>query len=145
MLVKLYGAAPEGTPGSAERKHSPSECIGCRKQTITGKPDPAHVSTSYVERHNLTMRMYMRRFTRPTNAFSKKLANHEHSLALYFAYCNFVRIHKTLRMTPAMAAGVSDRLWSMEDLVRLTDQHEANEVAVRRLLRLRSDEAWISS
>jgi IS1 family transposase len=145
MLVKLYGAAPEGKPGSAERKYSPSECIGCRKATITGKPDPAHVSTSYVERHNLTMRMSMRRFTRLTNAFSKKLANHEHSLSLYFVCYNFVRVHKSLRTSPAMAAGICDRLWSMEDLVRLTDQHEAAELSTRRLLRLRGEAARISS
>jgi hypothetical protein len=87
----------------------------------------------------------MRRFTRLTNAFSKKLANHEHSLSLYFAYYNFVRVHKTLRTSPAMAAGISDRLWSMEDLVRLTDQHEAAELATRKLLRLRGDETRISS
>jgi hypothetical protein len=145
MLVKLYEAAPEGKQGSAERKYSPSERVGCRKATITGKPDPAHVSTSYVERHNLTMRVSMRRFTRLTNAFSKKLANHEHSLSLYFAYCNFVRVHKTLRTSLVMAAGISDHLWSMEDLIRLTDQHESNETAIRRLLRLGADQARISS
>lgn len=145
MLVKLYGSAPDGQGGTAERKYSPGECVGIRKITISGKPDPAHVSTSYVERHNLTMRMCMRRFTRLTNAFSKKLANHEHSLALYFAYYNFVRVHKSLRTSPAMAAGISDRLWSMEDLVRLTDQHEALELATRQRLRLSGEAARISS
>jgi IS1 family transposase len=146
MLVKLYGNPQDGTPGTAERKYSPNECNGTKKTAISGKPDPKHVSMSYVERHNLTMRMAMRRFTRLTNAFSKKLENHEHSLALYFTYYNFVRIHKTLRTSPAMAAGVSERLWSMEDLVRLTDQHIAQEEGTRKLLRLdRREMAGLSS
>ena len=112
MLVKLYGQETGGQ--GHERKYSPSECVGARKDTITGKPDPKHVSTSYVERANLTMRMSMRRFTRLTNAFSKKLTNHAHMVALYALWYNFVRIHKTLRVTPAMAAGIDTRLWSME-------------------------------
>src|SRR6266404_847689 len=117
MLVKLYGAAPE----SAKGRYSPAECIGARKTDITGQPDEAHISTSYVERANLTMRMSMRRFTRLTNAYSKKLENHHHAQALYFLFYNFVRMHKTLRMSPAMAAGISARLWSMEDIVALID------------------------
>ena len=112
MLVKLYGETPE-----SEKRYSPAQCIGARKRRITGDPDYEHVSTSYSERHNLTMRMQMRRFTRLTNAFSKKFENHMHMVALYTVWYNFVRIHKSLRITPAMAAGVSDRLWSLEDLV----------------------------
>jgi len=121
MLVKLYGAETGGQ--GHERKYSPSECVGARKDAITGNPDPKHVSTSYVERANLTMRMSMRRFTRLTNAFSKKLANHAHMVALYALWYNFVRIHKTLRVTPAMAAGIEKRLWSMEDVVAIVDEH----------------------
>src|SRR5438477_2962162 len=117
MLIKLYG--PETSGQGHERKYSPSECIGARKDTITGNPDPKHVSTSYTERANLTMRMSMRRFTRLTNACSKKLQNHEYMVALYALWYNFVRIHKTLRVTPAMAAGIADKLWSMEDVVAL--------------------------
>lgn len=116
QLVKLYGDAP----GPAGR-YSPADCTGIRKMRVTGSPDRAHVSTSYVERQNLTMRMSMRRFTRLTNAFSKKAENHTHALALYFTFYNFVRMHKTLRCTPAMAAGISDRLWSMTDVVALID------------------------
>ena len=120
MLVKLYGVETHGQ--GHERKYSPSECLGARKDTITGNPDPRHVSTSYTERANLTMRMSMRRFTRLTNGFSKKLENHAHMVALYALWYNFVRIHKTLRVTPAMAAGISDRLWSMEEVVALIDE-----------------------
>ena len=116
QLIKLYGPTI-----TAPGRYSPAECIGAKKQRVMGSPDIAHVSTSYVERQNLTMRMSMRRFTRLTNAFSKKLDNHIHALALYFAFYNFCRIHKTLRVTPAMAAGITDRLWSLEDVVAKID------------------------
>jgi IS1 family transposase len=121
QLVKLYGAAPEAAKG----RYSPAECTGIRKTRVEGCPDPAHVSTSYAERQNLTMRMHMRRFTRLTNGFSKKAMNHAHMVALYACWYNFVRIHKTLRVTPAMAAGLTDRLWSMEDVVALIEAREA--------------------
>ena len=119
QLVKLYGEAPE-----AQKRYSPAECIGCRKTVVEGNPDPAHVSTSYVERQNLTMRMHMRRFTRLTNAFSKKFESHVHMVALYAVWYNWVRIHKSLRVTPAMATGLTDRLMSMEDVVALIDARE---------------------
>lgn len=122
MLVKLYGEPP--AEPEAARRYSPSECVGARKDRITGNPDPDHISTSYTERANLTMRMSMRRFTRLTNAFSKKLENHAHMVALYALWYNFVRIHKTLRTSPAMAAGIETRLWSMEDVAALIDERE---------------------
>ena len=116
MLVKIYGATREG-----EARYSPAECIGCERKEITGKPDSKHISTSYVERQNLTMRMHMRRFTRLTNGFSKRIEHHVAAIALHFMYYNFVRIHQTLRVTPAMAAGVSDRVWEIADIVALLD------------------------
>ena len=116
MLIKLYGADT-----SDEKRYSPPKCIGCEERTITGKPDPNHISTSYVERQNLSMRMGIRRFTRLTNAFSKSLENHIHMVALWFMYYNFCRIHQTLRCTPAMAAGVTKRLYSIEDIAALLD------------------------
>ncbi len=119
MLVKLYGE-PTGQHGH-ERKYSPAECTGARKVRIEGSPDVTAISTSHVERQNLTMRMGMRRFTRLTNAFSKKLKNYLHMLSLYFVHYNFVRVHKSLRMTPAMAAGVSDTLRDVEWIVSLID------------------------
>jgi IS1 family transposase len=121
VLIKLYGAPPVAQ--EAARRYSPTECVGTRKDKITGNPDPKHVSTSYVERANLTMRMSMRRFTRLTNAFSKKLENHAHMVALYALWYNFVRIHKTLRTSAAMAAGIETRLWSMEDVARMIDEY----------------------
>lgn len=121
MLVKQYGE-PEGRAGPQERRYSPAVCTGARKTKIEGNPDPAFVSTSHVERANLTMRMANRRFTRLTNAFSKKFENHVHMVAIYTVWYNFIKMHKTLRMTPAMAAGVTDKLWSMDDLVAMMDE-----------------------
>lgn len=116
MLIKLYGEAPEM---QNEHRYSPAECTGCRKEIIAGNPDFKHVSTSYVERQNLTIRMSIRRFTRLTNAFSKKITNHECAVALHFMHYNFARIHKTLRITPAMAAGLCDRVWTLEEIANL--------------------------
>lgn len=120
QLVKMYGATI-GAPG----RYSPAECTGSKKIRREGNPDIDHVSTSYVERQNLTIRMHMRRFTRLTNAFSKKVENHAHAVALHMMYYNFVRIHKTLRVTPAMAAGVTDRLWEIADIAQLVEDGEA--------------------
>lgn len=117
MLQKIYAETSEG-----QKRYSPAQCIGCETKVIDGYPDPKHISTSYTERQNLTMRMSIRRFTRLTNAFSKKIENHVAMVALHCMYYNFVRIHQTLRVTPAMAAGVADRLWSIEDLVSLIFQ-----------------------
>jgi hypothetical protein len=103
---------------------SPAVCLGCKTQEVTGTPDPKHISTSYVERQNLTMRMSMRRFTRLINGFSKKLENHAATVALYFMYYNFCRVHQTLRVTPAMEAGISDHVWSVEEIVGLLARHE---------------------
>jgi hypothetical protein len=118
MLVKLYGTTSEGAKG----RYSPAECIGARKEPIEGNPDPKHISTSYAERQNLTMRMQMRRFTRLTNAFSKKFENHMHMVALYTVWYNYVKQHKSLKgLSPAMAAGISETLWSMTDLANVID------------------------
>ena len=121
MLIKIYGAA---SGKGDERRYSPAQCIGAKKMKVDGNPDIKHVSTSYVERQNLNMRTGMRRFTRLTNAFSKKIDNHCHALALYFMFYNFCRIHKTLKVSPAMAAGVTDKLWDMEDIVALVDARD---------------------
>jgi hypothetical protein len=118
QLVKLYGVTQE-----PETRYSPADCIGARKNPVTGNPDPKHISTSFVERQNLTMRMCMRRFTRLTNGFSERLDNHVAAIALHFMYYNFVRIHP-LRTTPAMAAGVADRLWEVADIVKLVEERE---------------------
>ncbi len=117
QLVKLYGA----DSSKGEKKYSPAECIGAKKIKVSGNPNEKHISTSYIERQNLTMRMHIRRFTRLTNAFSKKLENHCYAIALHFVYYNFVKIHKTLRVTPAMEAGLTKKLMSIEDIVRLAD------------------------
>jgi IS1 family transposase len=117
MLIKLYGQDPEN-----ERRYSPAQCLGTEVRTITGKPDSAHIATSYVERQNLTMRMGMRRFTRLTNAFSKKAENLAHAVSLHFMYYNFARVHTTLKQTPAMEAGKADHIWTLEEIVGLLER-----------------------
>jgi IS1 family transposase len=116
QLHKIYGASLE-----TETRYSPAVCIGCDMKTVSGKPGPKHVSTSFVERQNLTMRMHMRRFTRLTNGFSKKIENHAHAVALHFMYCNYVRIHQTLRVTPATGSGLSDHAWTLDELIAACD------------------------
>ena len=122
MMHKIYGAS-----GEPETRYSPAKCIGCEVKTISGVPDPKHVSTSFVERQNLTMRMSMRRFTRLTNGFSKKVDNHGHAVALYFMYYNFCRVHKTLRVTPAMEAGLASHVWTVEELAALLPEPKAKK------------------
>lgn len=122
QIHKIYGASSE--PAT---RYSPARVIGCDMKTVIGEPDYRHVSTSYVERQNLTMRMHMRRFTRLTNAFSKKVENHAHSIALHFMYYNYCRVHKTLHVTPAMEAGLSDHVWSMEELASILPVAEAKK------------------
>jgi IS1 family transposase len=124
QLHKIYGASDE-----PQTRYSPATCIGADMKVISGDPDPNHVSTSYVERQNHTMRMSMRRFTRLTNGFSKKLDNHCYMVDLYFMHYNFCRIHKTLRVTPAMEAGIADHVWSIEELVSLLDAKNLTNVA----------------
>jgi IS1 family transposase len=114
VLQKIYGSDPEG-----EKRYSPAKCLGCQVQTIQGDPDPKHISTSYVERQNLTMRMSMRRFTRLTNGFSKKIENHVAAVALHYMHYNFARVHQTLRVTPAMEAGLTDHVWTIGEIVAL--------------------------
>lgn len=121
MLKKIYGNAPQEQKQSSTR-YSPGQCLGTECRRIEGQPDPAHISTSHVERQNLTMRMSMRRFTRLTNAFSKKLENHAHAIALHYMHYNFCRIHGSIRVTPAMEAKVTDRVWEISDIVRMIDQ-----------------------
>lgn len=128
MLVKIYGGAYGGT--DTARRYSPAVCTGAKKTAIQGNPDMKHVSTSYVERQNLTMRMSMRRFTRLTNAFSKKVENHVQAISLHFFHYNLCRIHQSLRITPAMAAGVTDRVWDLGDLVDLLEKAEAEAAAL---------------
>jgi IS1 family transposase len=119
MLVKMYGE-----PREKEQRYSPCECIGTKVVRISGRPESAHISTSYAERANLTMRMGMRRFTRLTNGFSKKLANHRAAVAIHFMHYNFCRVHKTLRVTPAMEAGLADHVWELSELVGLLESRE---------------------
>jgi IS1 family transposase len=132
MLVKIYGES-----GEPEKRYSPASYVASEKRTISGDPARKHVSTSYVERQNLTMRMAMRRFTRLTNGFSKKLENHIAAVSLHFMHYNFVRIHQTLKVTPAMAAGVTDRLWEISDIVGLLEEREGRLIAERQQERIR--------
>jgi IS1 family transposase len=124
MLVKVYGNDP-----TEQKRYSPAICTGCTAKAQIGNPDPKHISTSYIERQNLTMRMSMRRFTRLTNGFSKKIENHEASVALHFMHYNFVRIHQTLRVTPAMAAGIDGHLWSFEEIAMLPNARSVDVAA----------------
>jgi IS1 family transposase len=123
QIVKVFAATPE----SARGRYSPPACVGARKVAVQGNPDPARISTSHSERNNLNVRMHNRRMTRLTNAFSKKVQNHAHSMALHFLYYNFVRIHQTLKVTPAMAAGVTERLWEMKDVVEMLEAWESTQ------------------
>ncbi|WP_324752103.1 IS1 family transposase [Roseovarius sp. Pro17] len=122
QLIKMYGNAPAGN--THEKKYSPAECTGIKKRAVEGNPDQALISASNVERKNLTMRMHMHRFARLTNGFSKKVENHMHAVALHFMYCNFAKVHQTLKVTPAMQAGLTNRLWDIADLVALVDANE---------------------
>jgi len=124
QLIKLYG---NGGNAKDDTRYSPAECTGIEKRRIEGNPDMELVSTSYVERQNLTMRMHMRRFTRLTNAFSKKLENHMHAISLYFMFYNYCKIHKSLRITPAMAAGLTDHVWELTDIVNLIPDPESKK------------------
>lgn len=121
QVVKVFGAQPEAVAG----RYSPAQCVGAKIKRVSGNPDPKHISTSFAERNNLNIRMHSRRMTRLTNAFSKKVENHAHAMALHFLYYNFVRVHKTLRTSPAMAAGVTKRLWEMSDVVDMLEAWEA--------------------
>lgn len=121
MLVKLYGASNDG-----ESRYSPATCIGCRTGVLAGNPDPKYISTSYVERQNLSMRMGMRRFTRLTNGHSKKVENHGHQVALYFMHYNFCRVHSSLRVTPAMEAGLTDHVWTLAEVCALLPEKKVN-------------------
>ncbi len=123
QLIKIYGKSPE----SAKGRYSPADCTGIKKRTVEGNPEKKHINTSFVERQNLTMRMHMRRFTRQTNGFSKNVENHVYAVALHFMYYNFIKIHSTLKVTLAMATRVTDRLWEIEDIVKLLEEKEAVE------------------
>lgn len=125
QLEKYYGIAEDR--GKGPRRYSPSVCLGARKTPRVGNPDQKHISTSYVERQNLTMRMGMRRFTRLTNGFSKKVENLGHAVALHFMYYNFCRIHQSLRVTPAMEAGISDHVWEINDMIHLLNHYKAHQ------------------
>lgn len=125
QLVKMYG--PDGGSSVTERKYSPGECTGSKKMVIYGDPDPNFISTSHIERQNLTMRMHMRRFTRLTNAFSKKIENHGYAIALHFVYYNFAKVHESLRVTPAMQAGLMKRVMTLTDIVNLIPEKSATK------------------
>src|SRR5207248_4903010 len=122
QLIKIYGNTI-GPNIPAEVRYSPAQCMGTRKTVVSGMPEVKHISTSMTERNNLTMRMSMRRFTRLTNGFSKKLENHEHAVAIHYMFYNFGRIHQSLRVTPAMEAGISDHVWSIDEIVNLLDSN----------------------
>jgi hypothetical protein len=124
QLIKIYGEGPK-----TEARYSPAQCMGARKAVISGAPEHEHVSTSHIERQNLTLRMSNRRFTRLTNAFSKKVENHEYSVALHFMHYNFCRVHQTLRVTPAMEAGLTDHVWSIAEIIALIDSEDAAAAA----------------
>ena len=134
QLHKIYGAPSD----DEQRRYSPAKCIGSDMKTVIGYPDPAHVSTSYVERQNLTMRMSMRRFTRLTNGFSKKVENHAYAVALHYMHYNFCRVHQSLRVTPAMEAGIANHIWTVEDLIALTPKPVARPTTKDRELLLRA-------
>ena len=127
QLDKIYSNEPEG-----EKRYNPPKCIGIKRKIVSGNPDPRHISRSYAKRQNLTMRMHMRRFTRLTNCFSKKIENHACAVALHTMFYNFVRVHQTLKRTPAMAASITDRRWEMTDLVALVEAWEARAVVSHR-------------
>jgi len=130
QLQKIYGAPSD----EEQRRYSPGQCIGCEMKTVLGYPDPDHVSTSYVERQNLTLRMSSRRFTRLTNAFSKKTENHAHAVALHYMHYNYCRIHQTLRVTPAMEAGLTDHVWTMDELIALLPKPAVSKSSIYREL-----------
>src|SRR5579859_49518 len=141
MLQKIYGA-----PSSEEaRRYSPARCIGCDLKVVSGDPDPKHVSTSFVERQNLTMRMHMRRFTRLTNGFSKKVDNHRHSVSLHYMFYNFCRIHQTLRCTPAMEAGLTDHVWGIEEICALLPKPTVSASKIEKNLLAKALEAKVVS
>ncbi|MGA8728187.1 MAG: IS1 family transposase [Terracidiphilus sp.] len=134
QLHKIYGAPSD----DEQRRYSPAKCIGSDMKTVIGYPDPAHVSTSYVERQNLTMRMSMRRFTRLTNGFSKKVENHAHAVALHYMHYNFCRVHQSLRVTPAMEAGIANHIWTVDELIALIPKPVARPTTKDRELLLRA-------
>src|SRR5664280_2671981 len=130
QLQKIYGAPTDAD----QRRYSPAKCIGADMKVVSGNPDPKHVSTSYVERQNLSMRMGMRRFTRLTNGFSKKFENHSHQVALYFFHYNFCRVHSSLRVTPAMEAGLTDHIWTLTELCSLLPERKPNARVDKELI-----------